>query len=147
LIHISSPGKIFLGLDEHFIGVQLSQEDMEAYLRALFVAAEDCNFGDKNEHIRDQFVTGITNDDLAEKIELLYFTIDSNLTLSDVVEYSRTYNDVHEGRKIEREQTKMVEEVKLQINRPGPSKDKPSVSSSIQKTGIQCKFCGCFHEP
>ena len=127
--------------------VQRPQEDMEAYLRALFVAAEDCDFDNKNEHIRDQFVTGITNEDLAEKIELLYFTKDGNLTLSDVVEYSRTYNDVHEGRKIEREQTKMVEEVKSQINRPGPSKDKSSVSSSIQKTGIRCKFCGRFHEP
>lgn len=110
---------------------------MEAYLRALFVAAEDCDFGNKNEHIRDQFETGITNEDLAEKIELLYFPKDSNLTLSDVVKYSRTYNDIHEGRKIEREQTKMVEEVKSQINRPGPSKDKSLVSSSIQKTGIR----------
>ena len=129
--------------------VQRPQEDTEAYLRALFLAVEDCEFLDKNERIRDQFVTGITNEDLAEKIEMLYFTKDGKLTLSDVIEYSRTYNDVHEGRKIEKEETKMVEEVRSENNRPrsGFSKDRPPASSQSQKTGVRCKFCGQFHEP
>ena len=121
--------------------VQRSQEDTEAYLRALYVAAEDCQFSDKAEHIRDQFVTGLTNDDLAEKIELLYFTKDGNLTLEDVVEYSRTYNDVHDGRRLEREQTKMVEEVKSKLNLG------PKFTQTKPKAEKNCNFCGRVHEP
>ena len=117
---------------------QKPQEDTEGYLRALFVAAEDCSFSDKNERIRDQFVAGIINEDLAEKIEMLYFTKDGNLSLNDVVEYSRTYNDVHEGRKLEKEQTKVIDEVKF----------KPRLGPKSTKTqgGKQCNYCGKVHE-
>ena len=45
----------------------------------------------KKESIRDQFVAGILNEDLAEKIELLYYSKDGVLTLDDVIEYARTY--------------------------------------------------------
>ncbi|KAK7087015.1 hypothetical protein SK128_011356 [Halocaridina rubra] len=55
---------------------------------------------DRKESIRDQFVAGILNKDLAEKIELLY-SKDGVLTLGDVVECARRYNNVHEGRKRE----------------------------------------------
>ena len=87
--------------------IQRPQEDTEA--------AEDCGFGNKDVSIRDQFVAGIANEDLAEKIEMLYFSKKGDLTLADVVGYTRTYNDVHEGRNLEREQSKMVEEVRLKI--------------------------------
>ena len=70
--------------------IQRPQEDTEAYLRALFVAAEDCGFGNKDESIRDQFVAGIANEDLAEKIEMMYFSKNRDLTLADVVEYTRS---------------------------------------------------------
>ena len=119
--------------------IQRPQEDTEAYLRALFVAAEDCGFRDKDEHIRDQFVAGIVNEDLAEKLEMLYFSKDGNLSLSDVVEYSRTYNDVHEGRKLEREMAKVVEEVK--------SKPSGNVKAGQSKSDRSCNFCGRAHEP
>ncbi|KAK7072678.1 hypothetical protein SK128_025321 [Halocaridina rubra] len=48
----------------------------------------------EKESIRDQFVAGILNEDLAEKIDLLNYSKDGVLTLDDVVEYARTYNDV-----------------------------------------------------
>ena len=117
---------------------QKSQEDTEGYLRALFVAAEDCGFTDKNERIRDQFVAGILNEDLAEKLEMLYFTKNENLTLNDVVEYSRTYNDVHEGRKLEKEQAKAVDEVKFK-SKLGPKSVKPKVNKL-------CNYCGKMHD-
>ena len=50
-------------------------------------------------------MSAILNGDLAEKIELLYYSKEGNLSLDDVVEYSRTYNDVHDGRMLEKEQT------------------------------------------
>ena len=82
-------------------------------MKALFAASEYCDFANRKESIRDQFVSGILNEDLAEKIELLYYSKEGNLSLDDVVEYSRTYNDVHEGRKLEKEQTKVVDEVHM----------------------------------
>lgn len=126
--------------------VQRSQEDTEAYLRALFVAAEDCGFTDKDEHIRDQFVAGISNDDLAEKIEMLYFTKKGNLPLSDVVEYSRTYNDVHEGRKLEKEQTKMVEEVKTKTGKFSKHAWGRANQRNFRANKV-CEYCDREHEP
>ena len=98
---------------------QQAHEDTEVYLRALFNASEYCDFGDRKESIRDQFVSGILNEDLSEKIELLYYSKDGQLSLDDVVEYSRTYNDVHDGRKLEKEQAKTVDEVKTYNSKNG----------------------------
>ena len=70
---------------------------------------------------------------------MLYFTKDGNLSLNDVVEYSRTYNDVHEGRKLEREQARVVDEVKLK-----PGIESKSVPIKANKS---CNYCGRSHEP
>ena len=45
-------------------------EDIEAYLRELYKLAEDCNFVDKNDRIRDQFIVGLNDEDLIEKLEI-----------------------------------------------------------------------------
>ena len=59
-----TPRKNLLRLRRTFYKrIQRPQEDTEAYLRALFVAAEDCGFGNKDESIRDQFVAGIANEE------------------------------------------------------------------------------------
>ena len=116
---------------------QQPHEDTEVYLRALYSASEYCDFKDRKESIRNQFVAGILNEDLAEKIELLYYSKDGVLTLDDVLEYARTYNDVHEGRKQEKEQSKSVDEVKF-------SKGKKEVTRTIEN---RCKFCGRSHLP
>ena len=40
--------------------IQHTHENEDTYLRALYAAAEDCNFGDlKKERIRDQFIGGL----------------------------------------------------------------------------------------
>lgn len=139
-----SPRKNVLRLRRQFYRrTQHSSEDCEAYLRALFVAAEHCNFSDKKESIRDQFVSGIADDDLAEKIELLYHTKDGNLTLDDVVEYSRTYNDVRYGRKMEREQNAATKEIAMVQK----GKKTPISKGSEKKAGQSCKYCGRDHPP
>ena len=85
-----SPRKNVLRLRRQFYRrTQQSTEDTEAYLRALYVAAEYCSFHDKKESIRDQFVSGILDEELAEKIEMLYYNKLGKLSLDDVVEYSR----------------------------------------------------------
>ncbi|KAK7076592.1 hypothetical protein SK128_004125, partial [Halocaridina rubra] len=87
-------------------------EDTEVYLRALYSASEYCDFTNRKESIRDQFVSGILNGDLVEKLELLYYSKDGVLTLDDV-EYAQTYHDAHKGRKQEKKQSKSVDEVKF----------------------------------
>ena len=43
--------------------MQVPNESEEAYLRALYIAASDCEFGAlKTERIRDQFIAGITDE-------------------------------------------------------------------------------------
>ena len=122
---------------------QQSHEDTEAYLKALFNASEHCDFVNRNESIRDQFVSGILNEDLAEKIELLYYSKEGNLTLDHVVEYSRTYNDVHDGRKLEREQTKSVDEVRKYTQ----NKSIPKPKEENKQPKRNCNFCGRSHLP
>ena len=138
-----SPRKNVLRLRRLFYRrTQQAHEDTEVYLRALFNASEYCDFGDRKESIRDQFVSGILNEDLAEKIELLYYSKDGQLSLDDVVEYSRTYNDVHDGRKLEKEQAKTVDEVKTYNSKNG-SRPREDSNQSIKN----CKFCGRSHMP
>ena len=49
--------------------MQETNESEEAYIRALYLYAEDCNFGElKRERIRDQFITGVTDERLQEKL-------------------------------------------------------------------------------
>lgn len=83
--------------------IQISTENEEAYIRALYNAAQDCDFGVlKKERIRDQFISGILDDKLAEKLEHAYMNNRDNFTLDFVIEYVRNYCDVKEGRKIEK---------------------------------------------
>ncbi|KAK7086031.1 hypothetical protein SK128_018081, partial [Halocaridina rubra] len=53
---------------------QQPHKDSEVYLRALYSAYEHCDFINRKESIRDQFVAGILNEDLVEKIERLYYS-------------------------------------------------------------------------
>ena len=143
-----SPRKNVLRLRRQFYRrTQQTHEDTEAYLRALFTASEYCDFADRKESIRDQFVSGILNEDLAEKIELLYYSKDGQLSLDDVVEYSRTYNDVHDGRKLEKEQTKSVDAVHMYKqnvkNRSGGTRPK----EEVRQSGKSCRYCGRSHLP
>ena len=69
--------------------LQEEQEDIELFLRALYKIADDCSFTDKKERIRDQFVAGIRDEELAEKLELIYLHNSNNFTLETVLEYSK----------------------------------------------------------
>ena len=82
--------------------LQHEDEDIEAYLRALYSNANDCEFVDKKERIRDQFVAGITDDQLAERLEHLYLSDEVSFTLEKMIEYARSYIDVTKSRKKEK---------------------------------------------
>ena len=71
--------------------LQQANENEETYLRVLYTAAEDCDFGTlKKERIRDQFICGLQDERLAEKLEHLYMSNRDAFTLDLVTEYTRT---------------------------------------------------------
>ena len=102
-------------------------ETIESYLRALYSAAEDCKFSDKEERIRDQFIFGLNSDDLIEKLEMLYLTCEKAFTLDIAMEYCRSYLDVKESRK------KSNEQDVARIRQKKPKE-------------FKCSYCGLTHE-
>ena len=103
------------------------------YLRELFVVSEDCDFGElKKERIRDQFLVGISDDKLAEKLEHLYLTNTDKFDLEFVTEYMRSYCDVKDGRKMRCQ----MEEVNAV--RSDKQTDKHKFGN--------CGYCGLEHE-
>lgn len=116
--------------------MQLTTENEESYLRTLYNAAQDCDFGTlKRERIRDQFIAGILDEKLAEKLEHAYMNNRENFTLDFVVEYTRTYCDVKEGRKQERDAMK-ESNIPYEIS---------EVRNSYDNRAGNCKYCGQTH--
>lgn len=134
--------------------LQQANENEECYIRALFVAAEDCGFGElKTERIRDQFIAGIQDNILAEKLEHLYMSNTSNFTLSSVIEFTRTYCDIKEGRRQEKYDL-AISEVKRSSSRahsdrqPNSSRSRAHSDreSNSGRTRAKCNYCGYQHQ-
>ena len=49
---------------------QGSSETNESYIRALFSLAEQCNFSDTDERIRDRLISGMSDGELSRKVQL-----------------------------------------------------------------------------
>ena len=113
---------------------QKEEEDEEIYLRALYSLAEDCNFHDKKESIRDQFIAGIRDENLAERLEHLYLSSEQDFTLDKMMEHTRTYVDVKKSRDLRMKET--------EISRISKKNSKPHHQNIIEK----CKYCAGRHE-
>jgi hypothetical protein len=110
-------------------------------LRALFVLAEDCEFGaTKKERIRDQFVAGIADEKLAEKLEHLYLCNRDKYTLDLVMEYTRSYCDVRTGRRLEKENNPSENVCVIRDDQRKP-REAPQSESDRRK----CSYCGFVH--
>ena len=105
------------------------EEDIEIYIRSLYSIADDCSFTDKKEKIRDQFVAGIRDEELAEKLELMYLHNSKKFTLESVLEYARTYTDVKKGRS---KDTASQHDVNF-------------VRKDPKKYFTNCNYCGSSH--
>ena len=130
--------------------IQQTHENEDTYLRALYAAAEDCNFGDlKKEKIRDQFIGGLLDEKLSEKLEHLYMSEPKIFTLELVTEYARTYCDIWIGRQKEREAMKQkhIDEVKGRQKHVDEVKNKPRSSPADRKQPhvYSCGYCGESH--
>ena len=64
--------------------MQNSGETVEGFIRSLHELAENCDFGNKSEQIRDRVVIGIRDKELSEKLQLL-----PDLTLDKACEIAR----------------------------------------------------------
>lgn len=120
--------------------IQQPNENEEAYLRALYTAAEDCGFGDlKKERIRDQYICGLQDEKLTEKLEHLYMSNRDNFTLDLVTEYTRTYCDIKVGRQQEKDLHKQdsINEVSRE--------NKLSLSRDQRYRRANCGYCGTVH--
>ena len=114
--------------------IQETNESIEEFLTDLYAKSEECKFSDSKERIRDQFLAGLNNEDLLEKLELLYFTNTDNFNMDVIIEYCRTYCDVKKSRN-------SSEEIDHTIN-----KVKASSKYSGNRTK-NCKYCGKTHLP
>ena len=117
--------------------IQERNENEEAYFRDLHAAAEDCEFGDlEKERIRDQFISGISDESLAEELQHLYMSKQDNFTLDVVIEYSRTYCDIRTGRAMEKQiKREHVDEIS----------HKEKKITSYQHNKEECRYCGTSH--
>ena len=96
----------------------------------MYTASEDCEFGAlKWERIRDQFIAGLRDERLAEKLEHLYMSNSGDFTLDRVIEYTRTYCNIQEK---EQESYECVDVI---------SQNK----TMRAKTERSCGYCGMTH--
>lgn len=96
--------------------IQNPGESVETFVRGLYEIAEHCNFTDKNEHIRDRVVIGITDKELSEKLQLI-----SDLTLEQAIERARQSEQVKQQMKDQSASVKHVESVRHSQNNAGQS--------------------------
>ena len=136
--------------------VQKEGESVEAFVRNLYEIAEHCDFGTKNEEIRDRLVIGISDKELSEKLQRK-----SDLTLEKAVEMARqnelvksqikdqvsqsSIDAVHKGSKF---QTRSKPSAAGKYS--SGAKYKPSMphahdSRSSQSSGNRCNKCNLHH--
>ena len=113
--------------------VQKENESLENFLTDLYSKAEDCKFSDIKERIRDQFLAGLRDENLLEKLELLYFTNSENFTIDVIMEYCRTYTDVKKSK------TNVENSSDNEVNRVHRSK--------LADKTYECGYCGKSHTP
>ena len=111
---------------------QSDNEDEERYLRELYTLAEDCGFQNKKECIRDQFVAGICDENLAERLEHLYLSSENDFTLEKMMEHTRTYVDIKKSRNSKKKETEIN-----RIHKKNYDKNKKTVD---------CSYCNNKHE-
>ena len=127
---------------------QLPGEDMEVYLRELYKIAENCNFIDKLDRIRDQFVYGLCDQDMIEKLEMLYMTNkEDKFGIDIVMEYCRSYRDTRHGRAGRSEQDN-INRVEQRDYRQSYGTSGRATQQRVEQRDFKqsCRACGGQHQ-
>ena len=118
--------------------VQQSDENVEAYIRALFEIAELCDFKAlKDEQVRDQLVVGISDKATSEKLQL-----QQDLTLDKAIEICRTREQV-KSQMATQSGTAFLEFVKE--SKSGLRKHQQKKNPRPQPSDEKCPNCGLEH--
>jgi hypothetical protein len=135
-------------------------ETVEQYVRSLYTLAENCDFTDKNEAIRDMFVIGVRDQEVSKQLQLV-----NKLTLELAIQHARQSEEVtNQASVLARDNPQStnvdVDAVKRQQYRKGPSRDsrnghgKParqfqnkSRNANESQATVQCGNCGYDHVP
>ena len=118
-------------------------ESMDVFINDLYLLAEDCEYGDKDEEfIRDRIIVGVVDEDLSD-----HLCTKTGLTLEEAVKIARSWEARKEHHKELREQQNpgaSVDFVKRKF-KPGkkpPHKEFKPTSGASGASGGSCWFCG-----
>ena len=123
---------------------QNPEESIEAYLRALFDLAEKCDFTDKNEGIRDQFVVGIRDVELKKELQR-----NAALTLDLAIERSRQYELINAQVITQPNSTKVyavTRKGQFRGRQRGRGQRGRAIQQNAGSTGSKCRNCGYTYE-
>lgn len=119
--------------------VQRSGEKAEMFIRALYEMSEHCDFGaNRDEHIRDRIVVGISDKELSRKLQLM-----ADLTLAQTITTVRQSEEVTLQVHQQGEAFAAVQEIarKKSTDREKP-KWKPRMKASGEQRDPNCGRCG-----
>lgn len=146
------PKKNVLRLRRAFHERNQEEENLESFLRHLYVLSENCEFANRDEAIRDRFVSGLKDKDLAQKLEILYMS-KSSLTLQELVDYAKTHEEIR-GANMNRASVERVQQKKTapksfpEKQASGPSyRQAPTPKGKGAYGRRECTFCGYNHAP
>lgn len=124
------PRKNVIRLRRQFMKrVQEKGENVETYNRSLLKLAEECEFLDKSERVRDQFLVGLVSEDLVQRLEQLYLNNPLEFTLEKVVDYSKTYENNHGVAEKKSSNTK--------VQSPRSQSDKKTKSAAVATSKVK----------
>lgn len=123
---------------------QGENENIEAYVRALFDIATKCAFTDKNIEIRDQVVIGIRDKEVSKDLQS-----DANLTLENAIAKARQEESLKLQVKSQTGESNTgsldaMVRPKRQFNRP---QNHHKTSRPATKPSENCGNCGLNHPP
>ena len=141
--------------------VQIEGEPSEAYIRALHVMAERCDYGhNKDTYIRDRIVSGILDKDLSRELQM-----EESLTLATATNKVRTKELILAQQREENQVAPRTEVIYVKYKdskrsaganvylrgKSGPQprglRGAPSRSSWHQYASQNCRYCGTSHKP
>ena len=118
---------------------QKDGEPVEKYIRELYSLAENCDFQDKDDQLRDRLVVGMRDQAVSRDLQ-----IRDNLTLEQAVLAARRAEAVSQQMGVQRE-TVSVEETSRKSGRRLPWKKKSNQPSQQNQMKKKCKFCAKVH--
>ncbi|XP_070549173.1 uncharacterized protein [Ptychodera flava] len=146
--------KVLKKFDEHFVPrnnvvherarfrhrVQKAGETVEAYVRDLYHIVNKCEYGDRDEHIRDQLIFGIQDKELSRKLQCK-----PNITVEKAVDMAM-YSETVTHQVAAQGKAQALDEVAQKGKSKFRSGKNPHRSKREENSRGACTRCGRKHE-